>query len=70
MLNCSSNKFLNWEALGRLVVYVAYSNNWLYSWQNNNLQKKYATKLLFTAKILQEAKHFTYPYLGQVTYKI
>ena len=26
--------------------------------------------LLFTAKILQYAKHLTSPYLGQITYKI
>ena len=47
-----------------------YSYNWLFSKQNNNLQAKYLTGLLFTAKILLEAIHFTSLYQGQITYKI
>ena len=37
--------------------------------QNKNLKKSYS-KLLFTAKILQEAMCLTSPYLGQISYKI
>ena len=32
-----------------------YSYNWLFSWQNKNLEGKSSSGLLFTAKILQEA---------------
>ena len=46
-----------------------YSYNWLFSKQNNNLQGKYLTGLLFTAKILREAMFLTSSYLGQITYK-
>ena len=49
---------------------IMYSYNWLFSRQNNNLQGKYLTGLLFTAKILLEATHFTSLYQGQITYKI
>ena len=47
-----------------------YSYNWLFSWQNNNLYGKFSVGLLFSAKILQEAMYFTFPYVGQITYKI
>ena len=38
-----------------------YSYNWLFSWQNSNLQGKYSTGLLFTAEILQEANALYFP---------
>ena len=38
-----------------------YNCFFFFSWQNNNLWGKYSTGLLFTAKILQEAMHFTFP---------
>ena len=44
--------------------------NRLFLSQNNNLQGKFSSGLLFTAKILQEAMYFTFPYQDQVTYKI
>ena len=44
-----------------------YSYNWLTSWQNKNLEGKYTSGLLFTAKILQEAMCRTYPYMDQIT---
>ena len=65
---CSLNKFSNWECLGPLS--YKYSYNWLFSWQNNNLEEKFSTGLLFIAKILLEAMYFTSPYLGQITSKI
>ena len=51
---------------GPLAVYVRYFYNWLFSWQNNNLQQKFSSGLLFTAKILQETKYFTSPYMDQI----
>ena len=41
-----------------------YSYNWLFSKQNNNLEEKFLSRLLFAAKILQEAMYFTSLYLG------
>ena len=49
--------------------YMLYSYNWLISWQNKNLLRKSLNGLWFTAKILQEAIHFTSLYLSQTTYK-
>ena len=45
-----------------------YSNNWLTSWQNKNLEEKSSSGLLFTAKILGEAMCLTYSYMDQITY--
>ena len=47
-----------------------YSDNRLFSWQNNNLQEKFSSGLSFTAKILQEARYCASLYVGQITYKI
>ena len=47
-----------------------YSSNWLLSWQNKNLLSKSSSGLLFTAKILQEARYHASSYLGQIIYKI
>ena len=47
-----------------------YSYNWLFSWQNKNLLNKSSSGLLFTAKILQEARYRASSYLGQIIYKI
>ena len=44
-----------------------YSYNWLILWQSKNPEGKSSSGLLFTAKILQEARYLTFPYLGQIT---
>ena len=43
-----------------------YSYEWLISWQNKNIWENSLNRLLFTAKILQEAMFLTSPYLGQI----
>ena len=46
-----------------------YSNNWLISRQNKNLERKSSSGLLFIAKILQEAVFLASPFVGQkITY--
>ena len=45
-----------------------YSYNWLFSWQNKNLNVKSSSGLLFTAKMQPETMHLTSPYLDQITY--
>ena len=47
-----------------------YSYDWFFSWQNNNLEGKSSSGLLFTTKILQEAMYFTSPFVGQITCKL
>ena len=56
-----------------------YTYNWLFVWQNNNLQGKYLTVLLFTAVYIMYVTTVYYVkyyvryfslYLGQITYKI
>ena len=51
---------------GRTTAYM-YSYYWLTSCQNKNLEGKFSSGLLFTAKILQEAMCLTYPYMDQIT---
>ena len=44
------------------------SYDWLFSWQNKNLEGKPSSGFLFTAKMLHETMHRTSPYLDQITY--
>ena len=42
--------------------------NWLFSWQNKNLQGKSSSGFSFTAKMLHEKMHLFSPNLDQITY--
>ena len=42
--------------------------NWLFLWQNKNLQGKSSSGFSFTAKMLHEKMHLISPYLDQITY--
>ena len=42
--------------------------NWLFSWQNKNLKEKSSSGFSFTAKMLHETMHLTFPYLDQIKY--